>query len=176
MLRFPDRLERAVLTDIPNNPGMQGGPLVSREGAWLGVIGRIVESRSTNTTLTFAVPMDVVRAFVLEAAALDEARLRPALPPRTGEAELRVDTGLRLQRTHLRNASLAYIERVVRGSAAEAAGVRADDLVFRVGRRTVHDTDDYDEAMRARSPGEQVEVWVKRGRQVLRFEWTLEAR
>ena len=49
-------LKQVILTDIPNNPGTQGGPLLTLSGEFVGVQGRLIESRTTNTILNFAVP------------------------------------------------------------------------------------------------------------------------
>ncbi|HBP20130.1 MAG TPA: signal protein PDZ, partial [Planctomycetes bacterium] len=53
------------------------------------------------------------------------------------------------------------------------AGLRADDLVFRVGRRTIRSCRDFDEAVAGLEPGSKVSVVVKRGEECLSLELTL---
>lgn len=171
--RLPEALPELILTDVPNNPGTQGGALLGARGELVGILGRLVESRATNTILNYAVPAHLLHDFVREAVAWPAARPdppRPAAPPEAAP----VESGIRLQRAHLVRPPLAYVELVVRGSPAEKAGVRPDDLVFRVDGRTIRTCRDFDEALETRRPGETVAVVLKRGQRMLSVELTLE--
>lgn len=172
--KLPPRLTRLILHDAPHNPGTQGGPLLTREGELVGICGRIVESRATNTLLNFAVPAELLRDFVREAVSWrsprpDPPRDRvapPGPPPRTG---------LRLLRAHLVRSPMPYVERVVPESPAAAAGFEPDDLVFRLAGRTVRSCRDYDDVLAGLEPGREVDVVVKRGSRVLTLRLKLEA-
>jgi S1-C subfamily serine protease len=163
MVRLPLGLTQVLLTDIPNNPGSQGGALLTLEGELVGILGRLVESRATNTLVNFAVPADEIRPFLQ--AGLRQRKARPAakaaplLRPKRGGPKL----GIRLQRTHLVRSPLPYVEVVRRGSAAERAGIKPDDLVFKIGRRTIRSCRDYDEAVATLQPGAKVRLTLKRG-------------
>jgi S1-C subfamily serine protease len=171
--RFPENLTEAIFTDVPNNPGTQGGPLLSRDGHLVGILGRLVESPSTNTIVNFAVPAHLVRDFVQEGVNSSEARPDPPRPVRV-EPLPAVRSGIVLQRVHLALSPLAYVERVATGSAAHTAGIRPDDLVFRIDGRTVRDCRAYDEAMASHAPGDEVTLLVKRGDAMLSFTLVLE--
>lgn len=171
--RLPEGLSQLILTDVPNNPGTQGGALLTMEGELVGILGRLVESRATNTILNYAVPASLLHEFVREAVSWPAARPDPPRPPAPPEGAP-VETGLRLQRAHLVRSPLAYVELVVRGSAAERAGVRKDDLVFRLDGRTIRTCRDFDEALERRRPGETVTLVLKRGERMLSVELTLE--
>ena len=54
-----------IQMDTPINPGNSGGALVNSRGELVGMLGRIIESKSTNTRLNYAVPADRLRAFVV---------------------------------------------------------------------------------------------------------------
>lgn len=173
VLRLPGGLSEVILTDIPNNPGTQGGALLTLEGELVGILGRLVESRSTNTVLNFALPADALTPFVQ--ASLAQAQARPAAKAAPLERVTRSgpDLGIRLQRAHLVRSPLAYVEIVRRGSPAAAAGVKPDDLVFRVGARTIRDCRDYDEALSELAdlqPGARIPLTLKRGAACLRVE------
>ncbi|MDC3379570.1 serine protease, partial [Planctomycetota bacterium] len=130
--RLPQALDRVLVTDVPNNPGTQGGPLVTLDGRFVGVLGRLVESRTTNTIINYAVPCAEISEWLREGLNRRSARGDiPPLPRPPGDKPP-VETGLRLQRAHLVRSPMAYVERVADGSPAAAAGVEADDLVFRV--------------------------------------------
>jgi serine protease Do len=171
--RLPEGLPELILTDVPNNPGTQGGALLGGQGELVGILGRLVESRATNTILNYAVPTHLLREFVREAVAWEAARPEPPRPAAPA-SPVPVESGIRLQRAHLVRSPLAYVELVVRGSAAERAGIRPDDLVFRLGGRTIRSCRDFDEALEARRPGETVTVVLKRGERMLPVELTLE--
>lgn len=167
VLRLPERLERAIVTDVPTNPGSQGGPLLASDGRLVGIVGRIVESRATNTIVNYAVPasdlVEFVRGGIESERPLPEP---PSMAPRREQGHA-VDSGIRLLRVHLARPPMAYVEAVVRGSPADAAGVLPDDLVFRIAHegdvRTIRSCRDFDEALAARRPGDRVRLTLKRG-------------
>ena len=87
------------------------------------------------------------------------------------------DLGLRLQRAHLLRSPLPYVEYVVRGSPASKAGLLPDDLVFRLGERTLRSCRDYDEAVASldASTDKNLSLLVKRGDRMLELELRLPA-
>lgn len=175
VVRFPERLERVIVTDIPTNPGGQGGPLLAIDGRLVGIVGRIVESRATNTIVNYAVPSSDLVEFVRGGVASEKPLPEPpSVPPRAAPGPA-AETGIRLLRVHLARPPMAYIEGVVRGSPAEQAGLEPDDLVFRIDDRTIRTCRDFDEAIAARRPGERITLVVKRGPEMKRVELVLAA-
>lgn len=61
------------------------------------------------------------------------------------------------------------------GSAADRAGIRAGDILVKLGNRTIHNVQDFAMALGANKPGETVQVIVRRGGVTLTLEATLEA-
>ncbi|MCA8923528.1 MAG: trypsin-like peptidase domain-containing protein [Planctomycetes bacterium] len=174
VLNLPERLPRLILHDAPHNPGTQGGPLLTRSGELVGICGRIVESRATNTLLNFAVPTELLRDFVREAITWRSPNPDPPRPPAESAAGPPV-TGLRLLRAHLVRSPLAYVERVVPESPAARAGFEPDDLVFRLAGRTIRSCRDYDQVLESLAAGQEVEVVVKRGPALITLRLRLEA-
>lgn len=176
VVRLPSGLDQVILTDVPNNPGTQGGALLTLEGDLVGILGRLVESRSTNTIINFAVPADSIKPFLRaglrQKTARPAAKAAPLVRAKRGGPAL----GLRLQRAHLVRSPLAYVEVVRRGSAAAKAGIEPDDLVFRVGRRTIRSCRDFDEAVATLQPGAKVRVTLKRGSACLNVELVVPAK
>lgn len=175
VVRLPERLERAIVIDIPTNPGGQGGPLLARDGRLVGIVGRIVESRATNTIVSFAVPSSDLVEFLRGGVAADKPLAEPpGVPPRPRQGPP-VESGLRLLRVHLARPPMAYVESVVRGSPADAAGLLPDDLVFRVDDRTIRTCRDWDEVLALRRPGDKLSLVFKRGDTMKRVELVLAA-
>ncbi len=164
VVRLPERLEQVIVTDVPTNPGMQGGPLLARDGAFVGLVGRLVESRATNTIVNYAVPTAALAELVRAGLAAERAEPEPARPPAPPPPPARPDLGLRLLRVHLARSPMPYVEAVVAGSPAARAGLLADDLIVRVGGRTTRTCRDVDEAL-AGQPADAtaVALVVKRG-------------
>lgn len=173
--RLPERLERVIVTDIPGNPGSQGGPLLTRDGRLVGIVGRLVESRATNTIVNHALPAADLVEFVRGGVAAERPIPEPPRVAPRARAGPAVESGLRLQRVHLARSPMAYVEAVVRGSPAEAAGVQPDDLVFRLGERTIRTCRDFDEALAAHRPGDTVRLVLKRGDAMREVTLTLAA-
>ncbi len=62
------------------------------------------------------------------------------------------------------------------GSPAEKAGVRAGDVIVEFDGVRVQNLTDFTEVLRSKAPGDEVEVAVRRGREVLRLRANLERR
>lgn len=166
---------RVFLTDAANNPGTQGGPLLDSRGRLIGINGRVVDSRSTNTPLNYAVPVHAVKAFVAEGVAnWDKAAPEKALAPEPEEAVRRLVLGFRVLRFHFNRAPPAYIDEVLPSSPASRAGLRVDDLIFQVDGRTVRSTEELDRAIEAMKPGVAVVFTVKRGDNIIKAKLTPE--
>jgi S1-C subfamily serine protease len=173
VVRLPERLERVIVTDLPSNPGTQGGPLLTRDGELVGIVGRIVESRATNTIINYAVPAAECAALVQEG--VEAGKPRPERPRVTARGPVgpRPVHGLRLQRVHLARPPMAYVEAVLDGSPAAAAGVRPDDLLFRVDGRTIRTVQDWDDLLEGKKAGDALHIVLKRGNDMKQVELRL---
>ncbi|MCH7728323.1 MAG: serine protease, partial [Planctomycetes bacterium] len=95
-----------VLIDaITSNPGAPGGAVVTADGRLVGMIGKVIESNSTNTRLNYAIPSDVLHMYL--------SGKEPVVD--TTKPGKKVSLGIRLFKLAGRN-SPAYIDRVLRGS------------------------------------------------------------
>ncbi len=156
--------EDVLLIDaISSNPGASGGALVDAEGHLVGMIGKLLMSKSTNTRINYAVPADLLYGLVHgEAAQVAKGERGTA-----GKAEL----GIRLF-TLSGKRSPAYIDRVVTGSPAHKAGLRPDDLIVTIGTRPVRSIRDYERIVKRLRPGKEITLVVKRKREVVLIKIT----
>lgn len=145
-----------VIDAITSNPGAPGGALVNARGELVGMLGRILESKSTNTRLNYAVPADRLRAFVLG----EQPATRPAL------AKGKPLTGISIFTLGGRKAP-AYIDRVAIGSPAAAAGMKKDDLVLAINGKAVRDCEDYLQMSTELVPGAEATYMIKRKSQII---------
>ena len=164
-------LGTVIMTDASNNPGTQGGPLVTREGKFVGILGRVVESKSTNSLIDYAVPTATLAPFLKAALAGDPVPTET--PPKKSTP---VESGVRLMDAHLVRSPPAYVDRVVPGSPAEKAGIKTDDLVFRLDGRVVRTCQMFEDLLHEHSPGDKIKLVVKRGSSLVEIELVLAAR
>ncbi|MCM0620545.1 S1C family serine protease [Nocardioides bruguierae] len=143
----------AVQTDAAINPGNSGGPLVNLVGQVVGVNSAIATAGGSFTGeagsigVGFAIPVEQVRVTVDQIL-------------RTGEARYPI-IGADVQTASATGAG-ARIRGVNGGSPAEDAGLRAGDLVTRVGDVRVTDGISLIVAIRTYQPGETVTLTYRR--------------
>ena len=143
-----------IQTDAAINPGNSGGPLVNAAGEVVGVNSSIFSPSGGSIGLGFAIPIDRVRHVVEDLLRYGEVR-RPWIG-----VQLRVlDT--RNPREILQQG--AVIGQVVRGSPADAAGLRPGDVIARVGDREVRNAYDWQAVLLDTRPGERLALVVRRG-------------
>jgi putative serine protease PepD len=147
-IQAPDgfQIDRVIQTDAPINPGNSGGPLLDARGRVVGVNSQIATGGSRGSVgIGFAVPSNTV-ADVVPRLERGETIQRPFLGVSTTQG-----TGG------------ALVREVTSGGPAQDAGVRAGDVIVRVGGDRVQAPDDVAGAIQDLRPGEQVEVEVRRG-------------
>jgi putative serine protease PepD len=138
-------------TDAPINQGNSGGPLVNLDGQVVG-INSAIETTGQNAGsigLGFAIPIDQAKRVAQEIMNSGTAT-KPVLGVQGSIAGNSDDNG-------------AQIAAVQPGSPAEAAGLKAGDVVTQVGDAQVADFADLMARVGAHSPGEQVTLTVTNG-------------
>jgi serine protease Do len=141
-----------IQTTAPINPGNSGGPLFNKKGELIGVN---VAIRAGAQNIAFAIPVDTM---IDRAADMLSARKRGG-----------VRHGLAVRDRHERTAEEAPVRRWVEvagtepDSPAAAAGLRAGDVVERVGDLDVLTSIDVERGFLDRPAGAAVPVRVRRG-------------
>jgi putative serine protease PepD len=142
----------AIQTDAAINPGNSGGPLLDRDARVIGINSQIETGGDGrgNVGVGFAVPSNIVRAVTADLER--DGRVRRAY---MGVATSAPRTGIG-----------ARVSTVVPGGPAARAGLRAGDVIVRIGPRRVTGTIDVSEAVFAARPGQRLHVEYRRsGRQ-----------
>jgi serine protease Do len=154
---FPYEGEVLLYDAITSNPGAAGGAVVTAEGKLVGMIGRVIEARSTNTRLNYAVPVDLLAKFA-------KGDKQPSLT--VAPTGAKADLGIRLFALGGRRAP-AYIDRVLAGGPAASAGLKTDDLVVTIAGQVVRDASEFRRIVESLSVGKEVVVEIKRGNELL---------
>jgi S1-C subfamily serine protease len=140
-------------TDSAINPGSSGGPLLNLHGEVVGVNTAIA---SGGEGIGFAIPVNTVKQ-VMRLLVLGRAQrgwlgvaVRPLAPGEGAQHGIVRDDG-------------AFVEEVVADGPADQAGLRADDVIVRVGGREVQSFVGFRRSMLGLLPGETVGLTVLRG-------------
>lgn len=155
--------ELYLIDCVTSNPGAAGGAVVTTDGKLVGMIGKLIESTETNTRMNYAVPAPLIADFL--AGKTSKSSSSSQLTESKNPGEL----GIVLFALGGRK-SPAFVDRVRRGSAAQKAGIRADDLVVTLAGQTISNATDYKNVLKTLTAGEQTVIVVKRRNQLKRFE------
>lgn len=147
-------LHHLIQTDAAINAGNSGGPLVNRAGQVIGINTAVIASAHG---IGFAIPSATVRSVLLELMA-GRRIVRPTLDlvgvSVTPQVAFANDLGV---------ARGVLVRSVEDGGAADAAGLRAGDVITAVGDQPVKDLHDFHAALWRRAPGDRVVIRVARG-------------
>lgn len=146
-----------IMDAITSNPGAAGGAVVTADRRLAGMIGKVIESKSTNTRLNYALPSDVLHAFYTGKATGSQAA-----DVAGGKAVL----GIRLFSLTGRNAP-AYVDRVSPGSPAFKAGLRPDDLIISIDGQPIRTVRNYAAVLETLVPEREITLVIKRRNQLI---------
>jgi S1-C subfamily serine protease len=146
-------LEGLVQTDASINPGNSGGPLLDAQGQVVGLSTAIIPWARG---IGFAIPAHTA-SWVASVLIRDGAVHRPVLGIAARGEDLEPD----LRRARGLGRGIRVLE-VMAGSAAQAAGLRRDDLLLGVDGSPVQTLDDLQRAM-VLSPDAELRLDLQRG-------------
>jgi S1-C subfamily serine protease len=126
-------MENLIQTDAALNPGNSGGPLVTSDGAAIGVNTAVIRG---GQGIAFAVPINTVQSVV--SALLRDGRVRRAV---LGVSAQTTKLPRRLVVEHGLPGGGVVISEVQPGSPADLAGLRPGDIVVDFGGTPVHNID-----------------------------------
>ncbi|MGH4023135.1 MAG: S1C family serine protease [Pseudonocardiaceae bacterium] len=155
----------AIQTDAAINPGNSGGALVDTSGAVVGIntaIRTLGTSESGGSIgLGFAIPIDEAKAIAQELI-------------RTGRYQ-HAELGVNVASVTDGASDGARVQNVRQGSSAAEAGILENDVITKVGDRTVGGADELVVAVRERQIGEQVPISLIRDGRPLVVNVTLKS-
>lgn len=148
-----DTVIDAIQTDASINHGNSGGPLINMDSQVIGINTAGKSLSDSASGLGFAIPVNEVKQTV-ETLIKDGKIAHPTL-------------GLSARSVSNDIASGAQVANVKAGGAAEKAGILENDIVVKVGPRTVADADEFVVAVRQLKIGQDAPIEVMRdGRKV----------
>jgi len=156
-----------VLDTVTNNPGAAGGALTDAEGRLVGMLGKELRHATANTWLNYSLPIEAISSTVDEIL-LGKFVSRPADPnaEKPAESLALASLGIRLVPDVLPRTP-PYVDSVIAGSPAAAAGIRPDDLIVFIDERLVPSCQALVEELSFVPRDAEVAVTYKRGSELL---------
>lgn len=154
-----------IQTDASINQGNSGGPLVNLSGEVVGV-NTAIDPRGQG--LGFAIPINSVKRVVrdiLDKGHASHGYAGVTLFPNF-DAEVAKSLGLK-------SSDGALIEDVMPGEPADKAGLKAYDVIVKVGERKISTNTDFQKAVRDLSPGTSVKLGFYRQTKFMESTLTL---
>ncbi|MEY2476687.1 MAG: hypothetical protein QOG87_2002 [Actinomycetota bacterium] len=153
-------LTNLIQTDAAINPGNSGGPLVNADGAVVGINTAVIQSSGNELAqnIGFAIAIDTVKPLLAELRAGTAAEGNPGylgVQSQTLTPEIADQFGFSTDRG-------AIVAQIVPGSPADQAGIRRGDVITEFDGREITSADQLVSAVRAKHPGDKVEVTFKR--------------
>ncbi|KAF3890525.1 MULTISPECIES: HhoA/HhoB/HtrA family serine endopeptidase [Nostocales] len=156
-----DRRIGYIQTDAAINPGNSGGPLLNARGQVIGVNTAIISGAQG---IGFAIPIDTARRIAQELitkgrvehpyVGIQMAEITPELKQRindsqSGNIQVQADRGI-------------LIVRVVPGSPADRAGLRAGDVIQEINNQPVTTTDALQQIVEKTGVGNTMQIELQR--------------
>ena len=158
-----ETLTDMIQTDAAINSGNSGGPLVNAAGEVIGINTAV----SSGNNIGFAIPISSVKGMLKTILETGEAKCAYA-----GVSYNNIDATTALE-NDLGSTFGAYVAGVIKGSPAEAAGLKKGDIILAVDNIKIGASTSFGTLLGERSVGDTVELAVLRDGSHLTVELTL---
>lgn len=161
-------LESFLQTDAAVNPGNSGGALVNAKGELIGINTAIQSPTGSYSGYSFAVPVNVARKVVSDLKEFGKVQ-RAVLGIRMGEL-----TPAEAEGMGLKESSGIYVGEVIKGGAADKAGIREKDVIQKINGYEVLTVPQLTEQLGQYAPGNTIQVTLSRNGQEKVFDVVLQ--
>ena len=148
--------ENFIQTDAAINPGNSGGALTDAAGNLIGINTAIYSRSGGSLGIGFAIPVSTAQS-IMEQIIQTGAVTRGWIGVEAQEITPEIAESFGLP-----DANGALIAGVLRGSPADAAGIRPGDVLLGVGGKPVHDPQAMLDLIAALKPGESTDFKLRR--------------
>ena len=149
-------IESFIQTDAAINPGNSGGALVNTRGELIGINAAIASMTGSYAGYAFAIPVNLAKKILDDLKAFGEVRrgiLGVNFPSPSME-----DQFLRQQGIKPGTMNGVFITDIQRGSAAEAAGLKAGDIIQKIDGAQIYASSEFSERIARHRPGDEVKL------------------
>lgn len=149
-------IESYIQTDAAVNPGNSGGALVNTDGQLIGINSAIASPTGSYSGYSFAIPVNLVKKVVADL--LQYGMVQRAF---LGVTIRRVDADLAKEKG-LNTTEGVYIDATSDKGAAEESGIKAGDVIVKIGDQPVNDVPGLEEQIGRYRPGDKVNITISR--------------
>ena len=162
------KIESFIQTDAAVNPGNSGGALVNKKGELVGINTAIVSQTGAYSGYSFAVPVNIVKRVAEDL--MDYGSVKRAILGITmGTVDKKIADEMKLS-----SVNGVYINEVLKGSAAEKAGLRKNDVLVAIDGQKITDASSVQAKVSSYHPGDKAVIaYIRDGKQ---YETTVEFR
>jgi serine protease Do len=158
-----------IVDAVTNNSGSTGGVITTRDGRLVGMIGKELRNRMSNTWINYAMPVTELREPIAQIISGDyTTRSKPENAQNPGRYSP-LDFGLVMVPDVLYRTP-AYIDSVLSGSQAGRAGLQPDDLVLFVNDKLIQSYRDLASALGHLEAGDPCRLTVRRNAELISVE------
>lgn len=150
------KIESFIQTDAAVNPGNSGGALVDKAGRLVGVNTAIISQTGSFAGYSFAIPSNIVRRIVSDL--IDFGSVKRAL---LGVTMTSVNDKI-AEEMKLSSLNGVYIVEVMKGGAADNAGIKEKDVIIAVDSTKITTASSLQEAVTKYSPGDKAKLIIVR--------------
>ncbi|MBO4844281.1 MAG: Do family serine endopeptidase [Bacteroidales bacterium] len=150
------KIESFIQTDAAVNPGNSGGALVNKAGQLVGINTAIVSTTGSYTGYSFAVPSNIVRKIVGDL--IDYGSVKRVMLGITGG---NVNEEI-AQELKLPSVNGVYINEVSKGSSADKAGLKKDDVIISLDQTRIGTMASLQEKVNSFHPGDRADMQIIR--------------
>jgi S1-C subfamily serine protease len=163
-------IESFIQTDAAVNPGNSGGALVSVDGKLIGINTAIASQTGQYAGYAFAIPSNLMKKVV------EDLRKFGSVQRGLLGVQIQDVTNELAEKEGLSEVKGVYVAQVNENSAAEAAGIKNKDVIVSIDGEAVKTTNELQEKVGKKSPGDKVLVGVLRKGSRLEFTATLKSK
>lgn len=163
-------IEAFIQTDAAVNPGNSGGALISTEGKLIGINTAIASETGNYAGYSFAIPANLMNKVVNDLMKYGEVQ-RGLLGVQIQDVNNQL-----AEKEGLKDVKGIYVAKVNENSAAEAAGIKDGDVIISIDGETVNTSNELQEKVGKKSPGDKVLVGIMRKGNKLEVTATLKSK
>ncbi len=149
-------IESFIQTDAVINKGNSGGALVNARGELIGINSAIASPTGVYAGYGFAIPINLAKKILDDFKEFGSVK-RGFIGVTFTEINeaLRTDKGID-------DINGLYVQNVVKGGAAESAGIKGGDILTKIEGRPIYSSSDLQERIARLRPGDKVKITYKR--------------
>lgn len=161
---IPDKRVNFIQTDAAINPGNSGGPLLNQRGEVVGINTAIIQGAQG---LGFAIPIDTAQGIsdqLIASGKVEHPFLGIQMATLTPEVKQQINSNPNSGMNVYDDQGVLVIK-VVLGSPADKAGLRAGDVIGQIDGQAVKDADALQQAVESSQVGTNLQLELKRNGQ-----------